>query len=112
MKNSKNIQVGFLESNRVAGITIGMNLGGAIGVVVGGTMLLVSGSSPVFAIGSFLLFTAIFAAFGGFTGFLFDIDFRERNVSLVTDIERAKSDRRQRTKTQPLGLPHHHPRLP
>ncbi len=90
---------------RMQGLVLGATTGAIIGAVAGGSMLLVMATSLLLALSVFIGFAVIFAAFGSFMGWLFDVDTRQRQISRPPLLPNTAQPNRQRTKTQPLSLP-------
>ena len=93
------------KSDKELGVTIGMTIGAIVGTVAGGLLYLLFGSTIIVALTVVLTFTLIFGAYGGFMGFLIELDARERNINkLMAKSAKARQERQNNAKTQPLSI--------
>ncbi|MCG3212398.1 MAG: hypothetical protein FOGNACKC_06067 [Anaerolineae bacterium] len=93
------------ETYRTQGFVLGVTTGAIIGAVAGGSMLLLMAYGLPLALSVFFGFSLIFAAFGSFMGWLFDVDTRQRQISRPPLLPNTAQSTQQRTKTQPLSMP-------
>lgn len=105
MTATDNYRTTFFRQNISKGAAIGILVGSVVGLVAGGTVFVLFGNSLVYSIVVVAAFIILFAIYGGFMGFLFDVDARERIAAQPEMIPSlSKSARRKRTKTQPLAV--------
>ncbi|RMF00026.1 MAG: hypothetical protein D6768_13715 [Chloroflexi bacterium] len=90
------------KSDKELGVMIGMTIGGVVGTVAGALLYTLFGSTIIVALTVVLTFTLIFGTYGGFMGFLIELDTRNRNINKLMKSAEARQERENNAKTQPL----------